>query len=98
MRDPATSTPSKGNTSPVTTPASQDAWDLDRIRQIVTQNELERSRIEYKRQLDDGRRTLEAITALANTFGGVVLVGVDESQQGARQAHRRLRHRPRPAR
>lgn len=65
----------------MTTP-SQDAWDLDRIRQVVTQNDLERGRIEYKRQLDDGRRTLEAITALANTFGGVVLVGVDEDKQG----------------
>jgi len=27
-------------------------------------------------------KTLEAITALANTFGGVVLVGVDEDKQG----------------
>ncbi len=67
----------------MTIPASQDAWNLDRIRQIVTQNDLERGRIEYKRQLDNGRRTLEAITALANTFGGVVLVGVDETRQGA---------------
>ena len=66
----------------MTTPASQDAWDLDRIRQIVIQNDLERGRIEYKRQLDNGRKTLEAITALANTFGGVVLVGVDEDKQG----------------
>ena len=66
----------------MTTPASLDAWDLDRIQQIVTQNDLERGRIEYKRQLDDGRKTLEAITALANTFGGVVLVGVDEDKQG----------------
>jgi hypothetical protein len=66
----------------VTTPVSQDAWDLDRIRQIVTQNDLERGRIEYKRELGNGRKTLEAITALANTFGGVVLVGVDEEKRG----------------
>lgn len=66
----------------MTTPPGNDAWDLGRIQQIVTQNDLERGRIEYKRQLDDGRRTLEAITALANTFGGVVLVGVDETKQG----------------
>ena len=66
----------------MTTPASQNAWDLDRIRQIVTQNDLERRRIEYKRELGNGRKTLEAITALANTFGGVVLVGADEDKQG----------------
>lgn len=66
----------------MTTPPSNDAWDLARIQQIVTQNDLERGRIEYKRQLDDGRKTLEAVTALANTFGGVVLVGVDEDKQG----------------
>jgi hypothetical protein len=66
----------------MTTPASQDAWDLDRVRQIVAQNDLERGRIEYKRELGNGRKTLEAITALANTFGGVVLVGVDEDKQG----------------
>ena len=66
----------------MTTPVSEDAWDLARIQEIVTQNDLERGRIEYKRQLDDGRRTLDAITALANTFGGVVLVGVDEAEQG----------------
>ena len=78
-----TSTPlGKGHTGPVTTPASLDPWDPDRIRQIVTQNDLERGWIEYKRQLDDGRKTLEAITTLANTFGGVVLIGVDEDEQG----------------
>lgn len=66
----------------MTTPIGNDAWDLARIQEIVTQNDLERGRIEYKRQLDDGRKTLEAITALANAFGGVVLVGVDETKQG----------------
>jgi hypothetical protein len=66
----------------VTTPASQDAWDLDRVRQIVIQNDLERGRIEYKRELGNGRKALEAITALANTFSGVVLVGIDEDKQG----------------
>jgi hypothetical protein len=34
---------------------SQNAGDLGRIRQIVTQNDLERGRIEYKRELDNGR-------------------------------------------
>jgi hypothetical protein len=63
-------------------PQDDDGWDLDRISQLVNQNDLERGRIEYKRQPDDGRKTLEAITALANTFGGVVLVGVDETRQG----------------
>ena len=49
-------------------------------------------------QLDDGRRTLEAITALANTFGGVVLVGVDEDKARTRPAHRRPRYRTKQAR
>ena len=80
------------------TPASQDAWDLDRIRQIVTQNDLERGRIEYKRELGNGRKTLEAITALANTFGGVVLVGVDEDEQGLDRLVGVPGRRPRPAR
>jgi hypothetical protein len=66
----------------VTTPPSPDTWDLARIQQIVTQNNLERGRIEYKRELGNGRSTLEAISALANTFGGVVLIGVDEAKQG----------------
>jgi hypothetical protein len=66
----------------VTTPPGSDAWDLARIQQIVAQNDLERGRIEYKRELGNGRKTLEAITALGNTFGGVVLVGVDEDKQG----------------
>jgi hypothetical protein len=66
----------------MTTPAGNDAWDLERIRQIVTQNDLERGRLEYKRELGSGRGALEAITALANTFGGVVLIGVDETKQG----------------
>lgn len=66
----------------MTTPVGNDAWDLDRIRQLVSQNDLERGRLEYKRQLDNGRQALEAIVALANTFGGVVLIGVDEKQHG----------------
>ena len=41
------------------------------------------ARIEYKRDLSSGNRVLEAIAALASTFGGVVLIGVDEDKQGA---------------
>jgi hypothetical protein len=66
----------------MTLPTGNDAWDIDRVWELVSQNNLERGRIEYKRELDNGRKTLEAITALANTFGGVVLVGVDEDKQG----------------
>ncbi len=66
----------------MTPPGNPNAWNLRRIQELVAQNELERGRIEYKRELGDGRKTLEAIVALANTFGGVVLVGVDEDQQG----------------
>jgi len=47
----------------------------------VSENELERGRIEYKRELGNGHKTLEAIAAMANTFGGVVLVGIDEDQE-----------------
>lgn len=63
-------------------PAIGSEWDLPRLQQIVAQNDLERGRIEYKGELGDGHTTLEAIAALANTFGGVILVGVDEKQQG----------------
>jgi hypothetical protein len=66
----------------VTQPSSPDLWDLDRIRQLVTQNELERGKIEYKCELGNGHKTLEAIAALANTFAGTVLVGVNETQTG----------------
>ena len=70
------------NTGTVTSRPGPDEWDLDRIRRLVTQNDLERGRTEYKRELGNGRATLEAVAALANTFGGVVLVGVDETKRG----------------
>ncbi len=63
-------------------PATPDEWDLKHLRELVAQNDLERGRIEYKRELGNGNKVLEAIAALANTFGGVVLVGVDEDKQG----------------
>ena len=66
----------------VTIPASPGDWDLARLQQLVVQNDLERARIEYKRDLSSRDRVLEAIAALANTFGGVVLIGVDEDKQG----------------
>lgn len=66
----------------MTIPAAPDQWDLARLRQLVSEQDLERTRIEYKRELGNGNPTLEAITALANTFGGVVLVGVDEAKHG----------------
>ncbi len=44
------------------------------------ENDLERARIEYKREVGNGTKVLDAIAALANTFGGTVLVGVDEDQ------------------
>jgi Putative DNA-binding domain len=61
---------------------SLEEWGLDRLRRLVSENDLERGRIEYKRELGNGRTALEAIAALANSFGGVVLVGVDEAKQG----------------
>jgi len=69
-------------TGAVTIPAGPGEWDPHRLQQLVTQHDLERARIEYKSELGNGNKTLEAIAALANTFGGVVLVGVDESKQG----------------
>jgi Putative DNA-binding domain len=62
--------------------ASPDEWNLDRLRLVVSEHDLERARIEYKRELGNGNPTLEAIAALANTFGGVILVGVDETKTG----------------
>lgn len=66
----------------MTIPTSSGEWDLDRLRRLVSQYDLEGGRIEYKRELGNGNQTLEAIAALSNTFGGVVLVGVDETRQG----------------
>lgn len=62
--------------------ASPDEWNLDRLRLVVSEHDLERARIEYKRELGNGNPTLEAVAALANTFGGVILVGVDETKAG----------------
>lgn len=62
---------------------SPGEWDLDRLQRLVSENELERGRIEYKRELGNGHTTLEAITALANSFGGVVLIGIDEKKSGS---------------
>jgi hypothetical protein len=67
----------------VTIPAGSEEWNLARIQRLVAEHELERGRLEYKGELGNGHRTLEAIAALANTFGGVVLVGVDEHKEGA---------------
>jgi hypothetical protein len=61
---------------------SPDEWDLDRLQRLVSENDLERGRIEYKRELGNGHTTLEAIAALANSFGGVVLIGIDETKSG----------------
>jgi len=61
---------------------SSGEWNLDRLRQLVSQHDLEGGRIEYKRELGNGNQTLEAIAALSNTFGGIVLIGVDETKQG----------------
>jgi Putative DNA-binding domain len=66
----------------MTQPVAAEAWDLERIRQTVSQGDLERGRTEYKREVGNGRKTLEAIAALANTFGGAILVGVDEERTG----------------
>jgi hypothetical protein len=66
----------------MTMPATPDEWDLDHLSQLVAENDLERGRVEYKRELGNGNKVIEAIAALANTFGGVVLVGVDEDKQG----------------
>lgn len=70
-------------TEAVTIPANPGEWDFIRLRQLVIEHYLERARIEYKRELGNGNKVMEAIAALANTFGGVVLIGVDEDKQGA---------------
>jgi Putative DNA-binding domain len=67
----------------VTIPASPGEWDFIRLQQLVIEHDLERARIEYKRELGNGNKVMEAIAALANTFGGVVLIGIDEDKQGA---------------
>jgi ethanolamine ammonia-lyase large subunit len=61
----------------VTIPASPGEWDIAHLREFVAQNDLEKARIEYKRDLTG--KMLEAIAALANTFGGVVLAATATS-------------------
>lgn len=54
--------------------------DLDYLNTIVTENLPEGFRTEYKRELGDGMRVLDAVSAMANTFGGIILVGIDEDR------------------
>jgi len=63
--------------------------DLDDMRQLIAWEVCESSRLDYKRQWwesnDDGRREmLRDISALANSYGGYIVVGIaTESATGA---------------
>ena len=50
------------------------------LQALVDEKIPEGFQIEYKRQMDDGTKVLRAICAMANTFGGLVLVGIDEDR------------------
>jgi hypothetical protein len=56
--------------------------DLTFMDGLITDKIPEGFRLEYKRQLDDGGKVLRAICSMANTFGGLILVGVDEDRSG----------------
>ena len=51
--------------------------DLDAL---IADKTPEGFQLEYKRQLDSGDKVLNAISAMANTFGGIILVGFDEER------------------
>jgi Putative DNA-binding domain len=50
------------------------------LNQLIAEETLEGFTLEYKRELGNGTRVLEAITAQANTWGGLILVGIDEKR------------------
>ena len=50
--------------------------DLD---ELVTDRIVEGFQLEYERELTNGNKVLDAVCAMANTFGGVIVVGMDES-------------------
>ncbi len=52
----------------------------DDLQTLVDEKVPEGFQIEYKRQMDDGKKVLRAVCAMANTFGGIVLVGIDEDR------------------
>jgi hypothetical protein len=50
------------------------------LDQLITEETLEGFTLEYKRELGNGHKVLEAVTSMANTWGGFILVGVDEKR------------------
>jgi hypothetical protein len=57
-----------------------DQITLPVLTQIVNEATLEGFTLEYKRELGNGAKVLTAVAAMANTWGGLILVGVDEQR------------------
>jgi hypothetical protein len=51
---------------------------LERVQDLLEQNLLEGRNLEYKEQFSS--RLVETVAAMANTYGGIVLVGVDSTR------------------
>ena len=57
-----------------------DQISLPVLTHIVKEATLEGFTLEYKRELGNGAKVLTAVAAMANTWGGLILVGVDEQR------------------
>ena len=53
---------------------------IDVLNELISSKIPEGFQLEYKRQLGDGNKVLDAICAMANTFGGLIMVGIDEDR------------------
>lgn len=57
-----------------------DQLTLEMVQGLVADRIQEGFTLDYKRELGGIDSTLRTVTAMANTFGGVILVGVDEDR------------------
>jgi hypothetical protein len=57
----------------------------EHLQELVDDGIPEGFRLEYKSQLGDGDKVLSGIAAMANTFGGVLIVGMDEADRRGSQ-------------
>lgn len=58
----------------------------DQVQHLIATRGIESERIDFKQELDDGRKILQTIAAMANGVGGLIVIGVtDGGPQRSRQ-------------
>jgi hypothetical protein len=60
-----------------------DEITLEVLKQLVSEETPEGFTLEYKRELGNASKVLTAVAAMANTWGGLILVGIDEQREQA---------------